>query len=132
MRPAHGGYCFGGIPHTIRQLFGAPAGAPRALRCLPIRCRSGGAYDRVVFFLIDAFGWRFFDRYADAPFLQDALREGVVSQLTSLFPSTTVVHVTNSHTGLDAAATGVVEWFYYEPKLDAVIAPLLFSYAGDT
>jgi predicted AlkP superfamily pyrophosphatase or phosphodiesterase len=92
---------------------------------------EGGAYDRVVFFLIDAFGWRFFERYADTPFLRGALEGGVVSQLTSMFPSTTVVHLTSSHTGLDAAATGIPEWFYYEPKVDAIIAPLLFSYAGD-
>ncbi len=127
VRPAHGSYCFGQIADTIRQLFGAAASQPLPADVLP----PAIAYDRVIFFLIDAFGWRFFERYAEAPFLREAIREGVVSQLTALFPSTTVVHVTNSHTGLDAAATGVMEWFYYEPKLDAVIAPLLFSLAGE-
>lgn len=128
MRPAYGSYCFAGIADTIRQLFGLPAEHPLPADTLP----PGRAYDRVVFFLIDAFGWRFFRRYADGPFLKEAVQDGVVSQLTSLFPSTTVVHVTSAHTGLDAAATGVVEWFYYEPKAGAVIAPLLYSYAEDT
>ena len=68
---------------------------------------------------MDAFGWRFFERYADTPFLKEALDGGVVSQLTSMFPSTTVVHLTSSHTGLDAAAPEYPEWFYYEPKVDA-------------
>jgi len=128
VRPAYDSYCFASIAATIRQLFGAPAAHPLPADTLP----GAAAYDRVVFFLIDAFGWRFFERYADGPFLKEASQAGVVSQLTSMFPSTTVVHVTSSHTGLDAAATGVVEWFYYEPKVDAIIAPLLFSYAGET
>ncbi len=128
VRPAYGSYCFAGIADTVRRLFGLPAASPLPADTLP----SASTYDRVVFFLIDAFGWRTYRRYADGPFFKEAAREGVVSQLTSLFPSTTVVHVTSAHTGLDAAATGVVEWFYYEPKVDAVIAPLLFSHAGDT
>lgn len=128
VRPAYDSYCFANIADTIRQLFGAPAARPLPADALP----GAAAYERVVFFLIDAFGWRFFERYADGPFLKEAAQAGVVSQLTSMFPSTTVVHVTSSHTGLDAAATGVVEWFYYEPKADAIIAPLLFSYAGET
>ena len=136
IRPAYGSYCFSGISDTIRQLFGAPTCAPTGLSArspLPADVLPKGRdYDRVVFFLIDAFGWRFFDRYADTPFLKEVLEGGVVSQLTSMFPSTTVVHLTSSHTGLDAAATGIPEWFYYEPKVDAIIAPLLFSYAGDT
>lgn len=128
IRPAYATYCFANIADTIRGLFGAPAARPLPPDTLP----APAPYDRVVFFLIDAFGWRLFEQYADGPFFKEAIREGVASQLTSLFPSTTVVHVTSSHTGLDAAATGVVEWFYYEPKVDAIIAPLLFAYAGET
>lgn len=128
VRPAYGSYCFANIADTIRQLFGAPAVRPLPADTLP----APAPYDRVVFFLIDAFGWRLFEQYADGPFFKDVIHEGIASQLTSLFPSTTVVHVTSSHTGLDAAATGVVEWFYYEPKVDAIIAPLLFSLAGET
>lgn len=128
VRPAYGSYCFANIADTLRQLFGLPAARPLPADTLP----ASATYDRVVFFLIDAFGWRTFERYAEGPFFKEAIAGGIASQLTSMFPSTTVVHVTSSHTGLDAAATGVVEWFYYEPKVDAIIAPLLFSYAGET
>src|SRR5690606_9575535 len=89
-------------------------------------------YDTVILFFIDAFGWRFFEQYADEhPFLQRLMRDGIVSQLTTQFPSTTAAHVTTIHTGLPVGQHGIFEWFYYEPHLDTMIAPLLYSYAGD-
>ena len=39
--------------------------------------------------------------------------------------------MTTLYTGQPVGQHGVLEWFYYEPSLDAIIAPLLFSYAGD-
>lgn len=91
---------------------------------------ASGNYDAVVLFLIDGFGWRFFERYQDFPFLQRITKYGKVEKLTSQFPSTTAAHVTTIHTGLPVGYSGVHEWFYYEPQLDQIIAPLLFSYAG--
>lgn len=91
-----------------------------------------GRYDKVVLFFIDAFGWRFFERYADDyPALRRVLDEGYATKLTSQFPSTTAAHVTDIHTGLPVDQSGVFEWYYYEPNIDELIAPLLFSYAGD-
>jgi hypothetical protein len=81
---------------------------------------------------VDAFGWTFFKRYADRyPFLRAFQQEGVVSKLTSQFPSTTAAHVTCIHTGLEVGQSGVYEWNYYEPLIDEMITPLMFSYAGD-
>jgi predicted AlkP superfamily pyrophosphatase or phosphodiesterase len=80
----------------------------------------------------DAFGWRFFEQYQQrSPFLRRVAEQGLVSKLTSQFPSTTAAHVTTIHTGLPVGESGVYEWYYYEPLLDSMIAPLLFSYAGD-
>jgi predicted AlkP superfamily pyrophosphatase or phosphodiesterase len=91
---------------------------------------ASGEYDAVVMFLIDGFGWRFFERFQDAPFLKRLAKHGQVEKLISQFPSTTAAHLTTIHTGLPVGQSGVYEWFYYEPQLDALIAPLLFSYAG--
>jgi hypothetical protein len=91
---------------------------------------SAHHYDAVVFFLIDAFGWRFFDRFQDSPFLQQVTHAGTATKMTSQFPSTTAAHITTIHTGMPVGEHGIFEWYYYEPTLDSVIAPLLFSFAG--
>ena len=103
---------FAGIPARISELL-----APQE-------------YEAVVLFLIDGFGWRFFDKFQEAPFLQQVAREGSITKLTSQFPSTTAAHLTTLHTGMPVGEHGIFEWIYYEPSLDALIAPLLFSFAG--
>ena len=86
-------------------------------------------YDAVVMFFVDAFGWRFFERFQDHLFLQRFAKHGSIEKLTSQFPSTTAAHVTTIHTGVPVGQSGVHEWYYYEPLVDRIIAPLLFSYA---
>jgi predicted AlkP superfamily pyrophosphatase or phosphodiesterase len=103
---------FAGIPDRIKTSF------------------ASGKYDAVVLFLVDAFGWRFFERFQDAPFIKRIAKTGTIEKLISQFPSTTAAHLTTIHTGWNVGQSGVHEWYYYEPQLDAVIAPLLFSYAG--
>jgi hypothetical protein len=91
---------------------------------------SANRYDCIVFFLIDGFGWRFFDKFQSAPFLQRILPGATVTRLTSQFPSTTAAHITTIHTGMPVGGHGIFEWYYYEPTIDKVIAPLLHSFAG--
>lgn len=127
-RPLYTDYSFARIPQTIRALLtdaapGIPFG-PRA--------DLYGRYDAVILLFVDAFGWRFFEQFgAHHPFLQRLVSEGLVCKLSSQFPSTTSAHVTTIHTGQPVGQHGVFEWFYYEPLVDAVIAPLLNSFAGD-
>jgi hypothetical protein len=127
--PIYDTYAFAQIPQTVRYLLTSDDR-------LGIPYQSGSAlaekYDTVILFFIDAFGWRFVERYIDRhPFLKRVQEEGVVNLISSQFPSTTAAHVTAVHTGLNVGQSGVYEWNYYEPLLDTVISPLLFSYAGD-
>jgi predicted AlkP superfamily pyrophosphatase or phosphodiesterase len=128
IRPAYGSYCFAHLPDTIKSLFGLDhdQGLPAAV--FP----NSAEFPRVIVILVDGMGWQFFERaLAESAFLRHLEQLGVVSRLTSMFPSTTAAHVTCLNTGLPVAQSGVYEWFYYEPKLDQVIAPLLFSPAGE-
>jgi len=135
VKPLFDSYCFSNIPQTIEFLLAGQGNVGAGLApALPQDVFAGipTKYNKVILFFIDGFGWRFFERYADKyPFLKALLAHGVVSKLTSQFPSTTAAHVTNMHTGLNVAQSGVYEWSYYEPLIDDMISPLLFSYAGD-
>jgi hypothetical protein len=86
--------------------------------------------DAVVLFLLDGFGWRFFEKFQGEPFLKEVALHGQVEKLIAQFPSTTAAHITTLHTGMPVGEHGIFEWLYYEPTVDAVIAPLLFSFAG--
>lgn len=126
--PRYDGHCFADLPATIQYWLtgqGAPALAPDVLG------EYAQQYDTVILFFVDTFGWEFFQRSAStAAFLRRLVQKGRVSKITAQFPSTTAAHVTSIHTGLPVGQSGVYEWQYYEPLLDAVITPLLFSFAG--
>ena len=126
--PLTDGYTFAALPATVeRLLLGRDGGLPRAA--------LGDAPERVecvVLVLLDAFGWRFFSRHADShPLLRRMVADGTVAKLTTQFPSTTAAHVTTIHTGRPVAEHGMYEWNIYEPSLDALVTPLMFSFAGD-
>jgi predicted AlkP superfamily pyrophosphatase or phosphodiesterase len=129
IRPRYDSYCFANIPQTLTYLLtgqGVSKLPEDVFGTLPQR------YDNVVLFFIDAFGWKLFERHAEKyPFLKTILADGVASKLTSQFPSTTAAHVTCIHTGLNVGQSGVYEWSYYEPLVDEIISPLLFSFAGE-
>lgn len=112
VRPRYDAGGFAGIPSRILDAF------------------ASGNYDAVLLFLVDGFGWRFFERFQDAPFLERMAKHGRIEKLIAQFPSTTAAHLTTIHTGWNVGQSGVYEWYYYEPLLDRVIAPLLFSYSG--
>lgn len=89
-------------------------------------------YETIVLLLIDGFGWNTFERELEkSSFLKSLTGNSIVSKLTSQFPSTTASEITTMHAGVPVGVHGVYEWYYYEPEVDGVIAPFLFSFAGD-
>lgn len=131
VKPLYESFCFSCIPGTIYNLLTGendPALPPSVLTGLPAR------YDKVILLFIDAFGWRFFERYADHfPFLKRFITDSsaVASKLTSQFPSTTAAHYTTIQTGIPVGVHGIFEKSYYEPLVDDMIAPLGFVYGVD-
>ena len=89
-------------------------------------------YDKVVLFVIDGLGKNYLQKFKDkSKFLKTIHKIGSDLFLTCQFPSTTASNVTTIHTGLDVTRHGIYEWFYYEPLVDDIIAPVLFSYVRD-
>ncbi|MCC7209858.1 MAG: alkaline phosphatase family protein, partial [Anaerolineae bacterium] len=130
VRPVYDTYNFARIPATIRHLLTGEDAAsglpPRTFGLLPTR------YQKVILILVDGFGWRFVQRHGDElPFVRRIASEGVISRLSSQFPSTTAAHLTTIHTGMTVGESGLYEWNIYEPMLDAIVQPLMFSFAGE-
>ena len=113
VRADHGGHCFDAVPALVQ------------------RTVAGSAAGRTVLVWIDAFGWRFAERHADHPWLRRVADTGTIEPWTSQFPSTTTAAYVTLHSTLPVAEHGMYEWFVYEPALDRMICPLMFSFAGD-
>src|SRR6188508_1595203 len=124
-RPEQGTRCFDQLPSSVERLLTGAINGPTLEEPL-LRER----FERVVFVYFDAFGWTFLERHADHPLFARAQAEGILTQLTAQFPSTTTAQVTTIHSGLPVAEHGLYEWHVYEPALNRLITPLLFSFAG--
>src|SRR5579872_4976398 len=108
VRPLYDSYCFANLPASIAYFLSG-----EGQHTLPADVFEGlpARFDRVILFFIDAFGWRFFERYASKyTALKTFAQHGIVSKLTSQFPSTTAAHVTCIHTGLNVGQSGIYEW----------------------
>jgi hypothetical protein len=127
IRPLYESYSFARLPQTLIDLFQGGL-SPQAL---PADVFPAGTLPRkVALLLIDALGWRFIQpRLATHPALRAFADSGVVSVLTSQFPSTTSAHITTIHSGLPVYETGVFEWTYWEPLIGRMFLPLRFKTA---
>lgn len=125
--PLYDSYCFSNIFGTIKSLFNI-----KTSKLLPLDVigEKNISSNKVVFFLIDAFGWSFYEKYKNySKFLLDIEKRGVVSKLTSQFPSTTTANITTALSGLPVYEHGIYEWFYYEKEVDDIITAFLFKEA---
>lgn len=126
--PRYGGRCFSDIPASIHAWL---TGRGQPILNSSLSLHLSQRYETIVLFLLDSLGWQMLQRFgARHPLMRRLHKHGIVTQLTAQFPSTTAAHTTTIHTGLTPGASGVHEWYYYEPELDAIIAPLLFSFSG--
>jgi predicted AlkP superfamily pyrophosphatase or phosphodiesterase len=125
--PLYDSYCFSNVFGSIKCVFNIPSD-----KRLPNDTigNSQDSPNKIVFFLVDAFGWCFYEKYKEhSGFLRKIEEGGIVSKLTSQFPSTTTAHVTTALTGEPVYEHGLYEWFYYEPEVDDIITAFLFKEA---
>jgi hypothetical protein len=129
VRPIYADYAFGNIPSTIEHLLtGRTSGA-----LLPPDC-FGGSYPqpkKVVLFLVDSFGWQFWQQYRRR--FRTTARvadEGTLTPISALFPSTTAASVTTLNWGVLPSEHALYEWNIYIPAYGEVIQSLAFSPLG--
>ncbi len=123
-------YNFANIPAWIKDWF-----SPDEKHCPLVKELNSNRHQNfrnIAFILVDGFGWEMFEKWHDRiPSLKSISSDATVSKITAQFPSTTAAQVSTALFALPVSQHGIVEWFYYEPLYDGVIAPLPFSWAGD-
>src|SRR5947207_15701084 len=62
VKPLYDSYCFSNIPQTTAFLL---TGEGESGLPLDVLGNLPPKYDKVILFLVDAFGWHFFERYAE-------------------------------------------------------------------
>lgn len=116
MYPDYGGYCFAHLPHSLTAVLGEDTG-----RTLPRDVFADVDTDvsTVLVVLIDSFGFEHWRRdHADHAFLREVTDRGVVTPVTSIYPSETAAAVPTFHTGVLPAEHGGIGWNVYDPDDD--------------
>ncbi|AQM61134.1 alkaline phosphatase family protein [Clostridium baratii] len=127
--PLYDSYCFSNINGTIKELFNI-----KSERKLPMDVLNKKSFEnnKVIFFLVDAFGWCFYEKYKEySKFLKEIEKNGIVSKITSQFPSTTTAHVTTALSDKRVDEHGLYEWFYYDKQVDDIVTAFLFNRVRD-
>ena len=128
--PFYEKYCFSNIPSTIISSFGVKT----KRQTLPPELyeeKIDGS-DKVVLILIDGFGYyQWLKYYKNNKFLKIFSQRGLVSPLTTVFPSTTAAAITTINTDLTPQEHGLPEWNVYYKEIDMIIDTLPFRSLGD-
>src|SRR5436305_12503206 len=83
VKPLYDSYCFSNIPRTIEFLL---TGEGQSGLPLDVLGNLPHKYEKVILFFDGAFGWHFFDGYAEKyELLKTVLNSGVGSKVTSHF-----------------------------------------------
>lgn len=127
LKPSYEGYSFVSIPGSIEKLFGLPK---KEGPVFPDDCfiDPDKQYDNVLIFVLDAFGWRFFNEHKDKSLhLKEFSKRALAKKLTTQFPSTTPACMTTLNTGLTVGEHGLFAQKMFSKAAGEIIAPFLFS-----
>lgn len=129
VKPLYADYSFGNIANTIEFLLTGARREP----LLPAAC-FGGAYPapkKIVLFLIDAFGWQFWQQYGERfRTMRRVVEAGTLTPISALFPTTTAASVSTLNLGVLPAEHALYEWNVYIPAYGEVIQSLAFAPLG--
>ncbi|MCA9379620.1 alkaline phosphatase family protein [Candidatus Dojkabacteria bacterium] len=126
-KPLYDSYCFGNIPSTVEKILTSQS----KQITLPYDTLPNdlAKYKNIVVILVDAMGWNLIKKKINThPVLKEINKNGIISKLTAIFPSTTANCVTCMNTGLTSLNSGVIGWSYFVPELDALVRPLPYIY----
>lgn len=126
--PFYDKFCLSNVPATIADFFGISmphsffAALPKKFQKFKQRRNL-----KVILMVLDGFGYYQWLEAIRLPFFQEVTRRGIISPITSVFPSTTAASITALQTGLTPQEHALFEWFLYIKELDQIILSLPFS-----
>jgi predicted AlkP superfamily pyrophosphatase or phosphodiesterase len=129
--PFYEKYCFSNISSTILKFFGIKSEKP----ILPSEIYKDKVEtensNKIVLLLVDGFGYnQWLKYYKNYEFFDIFSQKGLVSPLTSVFPSTTAATLTTISTGLTPQEHALLEWVLYFKEIDMIINTLPFTPLG--
>lgn len=123
--PAYDGRSIANIPAAAAEILHVPFQGLPPLHADLWQPLAGGA-KRVVLLVLDAFGWNLLQ--AEAANLERLVKKaGVVGQLTSIFPSTTVAALSSLWTGAAPAQHGMLGFTMFLPEFATATEMLRFT-----
>lgn len=129
LKPLYQDYSFANIAPTIHYLLTGKNLGSQFPGLLAPDC-FGGAYPKpkkIVLFFIDSFGFSFWEKYYKRfPIMKRVVKEGTVTPISALFPSTTAASVSTVCLGVLPSRHALYEWNLYIEAYNAVIQTLPF------
>lgn len=126
LRPLYNGYSLVNVPNTIMKILNKNSDVPGpVLDNTIMRNIDTDGIKKVIMILIDGLGYEMFlDSYRNSEFFSRFVENGVVTPLTSGFPSTTTASITTVNTGLTPQEHGLPEWTLYFREVDNIVKPM--------
>ncbi len=130
--PYYEKYCFSNIPSTILKFFDIKTERP----ALPLEIYENNLkkenFSKIVLFLVDGLGYNQWIKHSkEIEIFNIFNKKGLVTPLTSVFPSTTAATLTTISSGLTPQEHGLPEWVTYFKEIDTIINTLPFSPLGE-
>ncbi|UCE44075.1 MAG: alkaline phosphatase family protein [Candidatus Bathyarchaeota archaeon] len=129
--PSYEKYCFSNIPATILKLLNVTT---KRFALPPEIYKNQVEYEdsnKTILLLIDGYGYnQWLECYRRHDFFREISQKGVVSPITTVFPSTTAATITTMNTGLTPQEHALLEWYLYFKEIDLIINTLPFTPLG--
>ena len=129
--PFYEQYCFSNIPSTILNFFGIKTRKTSLSSKIINKTTEFEETNKLILLIIDGFGFNQWLRYYQQhEFFSKLTKKGIVSPITSVFPSTTANAITTINSGSTPQEHGLPEWFVYFKEIDQIINTIHFKPLG--
>ena len=130
--PSYKKYCFSNIPSTILKFFNIKTGRPTLPSDIFRNTVEYEDSEKIILLLVDGCGYhQWIKHHKTYEFFREVSQKGLISPITTVFPSTTAATLTTINTGLTPQEHALPEWTIYFQEIDRIINTLPFTPLGE-